>query len=110
MEPATEARQSDLRRGHREVMEKTKMKLLAGMMGIGFDELIQRDKVRALSEAKRKERRAHLIAGIFAGMALLSVFLAVFAIQQRDAAATAAEAERAARENGLSTGFTARSF
>jgi tetratricopeptide (TPR) repeat protein len=55
------------------------MKLIAGMLGVGLDDLVQRD-------AKRRQRRlAILAAASVAGMAITST-LAVTAIQARDAA------------------------
>jgi tetratricopeptide (TPR) repeat protein len=55
------------------------LKLVAGMLGVGLDELIQR-------EAARRNRRLFYIAtGSFIGMAV-AIALAVTAIQARDAA------------------------
>ncbi len=57
------------------------LKLLAGMMGVGYDELRQRD-------AERRQRRLALIAtASFAGLLLTSA-LAVFALWQRSEAIT----------------------
>ena len=55
------------------------LKLVAGMLGVGLDELVQRDTTR------RHRRLAWLAAGSLAGMAVTST-LAVTAIQARDAA------------------------
>lgn len=60
-EPVREALQSDLRKGHQVVMELMKLKLLAGLMGVGFDELMQRDKVRAFAEARAHQTHYHPI-------------------------------------------------
>ena len=55
------------------------LKLVAGMLGVGLDELVQRDQTR------RQRRLAILAAASLAGMAVTST-LAVTAIQARDAA------------------------
>jgi len=55
------------------------LKLVAGMLGVGLDELVQRDQTR------RHRQLAFLAAGSLAGMAITST-LAVTAIQARDSA------------------------
>ena len=55
------------------------LKLVAGMLGVGLDELVQRDQTR------RHRQLAFLAAGSLAGMAVTST-LAVTAIQARDSA------------------------
>jgi tetratricopeptide (TPR) repeat protein len=55
------------------------LKLVAGMLGVGLDELVQRDQTR------RQRRLAYLAAASIAGMAVTST-LAVTAIQARDEA------------------------
>jgi tetratricopeptide (TPR) repeat protein len=55
------------------------LKLVAGMLGVGLDELVQRDQTR------RQRRLAVLAAASLAGMAVTST-LAVAAIQARDSA------------------------
>ena len=55
------------------------LKLVAGMTGVGLDDLVQRDAIR------RHRRMAILASGSILGMALTSA-LALFAIDSRDAA------------------------
>jgi tetratricopeptide (TPR) repeat protein len=55
------------------------LKLVAGMLGVGLDELVRRDQTR------RQRQLAYLAAASLAGMAITST-LAVTAIQSRDAA------------------------
>jgi tetratricopeptide (TPR) repeat protein len=55
------------------------LKLVAGMLGVGLDELVQREQTR------RQRRLAMVAAGSLAGMAVTST-LAVVAVQARDAA------------------------
>ncbi len=55
------------------------LKLVAGMLGVGLDDLVQRDTVR------RQKRLAWVAAASLTGMAMTSV-LAVAAIQARDSA------------------------
>ncbi|WP_428028388.1 toll/interleukin-1 receptor domain-containing protein [Altererythrobacter sp.] len=65
------------------------LKIAAGLAGVGLDALVDR-------EAQRRHRRMALVAGLsFVGM-VVAIALAVFAVQQRDAA----RAERA-EANGL---------
>ena len=42
---------------HRRALEQTRLKLIAGLMGVGFDELIQRDKDRQIKEERARSRR-----------------------------------------------------
>lgn len=55
------------------------LKLVAGMLGVGLDELVQREQTR------RQRRLAYLAAASLAGMAVTST-LAITALQARDAA------------------------
>jgi tetratricopeptide (TPR) repeat protein len=55
------------------------LKLVAGMLGVGLDELVQRDTLR------RQRRLGFLVAASLGGMAVTST-LAISAIQARDAA------------------------
>ena len=55
------------------------LKLVAGMLGVGLDELVQRETTR------RQRRLAFVASASFAGMAL-AILLAVVAIQARDEA------------------------
>ncbi|MGE5561829.1 MAG: TIR domain-containing protein [Bacillota bacterium] len=66
-------------RGGGEARRLGLMKLIAGMLGVGLDDLVQRDATR------RQRRLAMLAAASLAGMAVTST-LAVTAIQARDAA------------------------
>lgn len=69
---------ADLREGHGGRREGF-LKIVAGLLGVGLDELIQRDTVR------RQRRLAWLAAASLAGMAVTST-LAITAIQARNAA------------------------
>jgi len=55
------------------------LKIVAGILGVGLDDLVQRDHLR------RQRRLAFISAGSLAGM-IIAIFLAVTAIQARDAA------------------------
>ena len=69
---------ADLRE-HRDGRQGGLLKIIAGMLGVGLDDLVQR-------ETHRRNRRMALLAGgSFAGMAI-AIGLAVTAIQSRDAA------------------------
>ena len=66
-------------RGTGEVRRLGFLKLVAGMLGLGLDELVQRDTIR------RQRRLATVAGGSLVGM-LIATGLAVTAIQARDAA------------------------
>ncbi len=66
-------------RGEGEARRLGLLKLIAGMLGVGLDDLLQRETTR------RQRRLAMLAAASLAGMAITST-LAVTAIQARDAA------------------------
>jgi tetratricopeptide (TPR) repeat protein len=66
-------------RGDSEARRRGFLKLVAGMLGVGLDDLVRRDEVR------RQKRLAVLAAASLAGMVVTSA-LAVAAIQARDAA------------------------
>ena len=82
--------------------ENAKLKLIAGMIGVGFDQVRQRE-----AEAQRRRLR-RVLAGVtvllvvFAGLTAAAVWFAFDAAEQRDAAAAAqaealAERDRAAK-------------
>jgi hypothetical protein len=60
-EPPREMRASDLNSSdHRALLEFMKLKLIAGLMSVGLDELVQRDKARAEAELRRARRDSSL--------------------------------------------------
>lgn len=88
-EQIREATNADVRHGHRAVLEQMKLKLIAGLIGVGFDELVQRDKVRTLEESRRQARvlRRWLIAvSALALMALVAGGVAFTQKRRADAA------------------------
>ncbi|MEO6740018.1 MAG: TIR domain-containing protein [Chthoniobacteraceae bacterium] len=85
---AREARRTDLRR-HGEVLEFMRLKLLAGVMGVGFDELVQRDKARHAAQLRRR-------LAILSVVALAIACLAVYALFERG---RAVRGERRIAEN-----------
>jgi hypothetical protein len=66
-------------RGNDDVRRLGFLKLVAGMLGLGLDELVQRDTIR------RQRRLATVAGGSLVGM-LIATGLAITAIQARDAA------------------------
>ncbi|MBL9155720.1 MAG: TIR domain-containing protein [Verrucomicrobiales bacterium] len=70
-EPPHEVAAKELRRGHGEVLEFAKLKLIAGMMGVGLDDLVQRDRIRQVQERRRRRNRWLAVASII--LALLAV-------------------------------------
>ena len=66
-------------RADRDGREAGKLKLIAGMLGLGLDDLVRREQQR------RQKRLTYIAAAAIAGMALTSG-LAVFAFEKRDEA------------------------
>ena len=66
-------------RDHRDGKRLGLLKLIAGMLGVGLDELVQRETLR------RQRRLAIVAAASLAGMAVTST-LAIFALESRDEA------------------------
>jgi WD40 repeat protein len=67
-DPPHEATGRDLKRGHRAALEFAKLKLIAGMMGVGLDDLVQRDRVRHAQEMRRRRNRVLAISAIILGL------------------------------------------
>lgn len=78
-DPPKEASRAALDRAHKDVMKQVKLKLIAGLMGVGLDELVQRDKIA---------RRRRLLSFIGVTVAAVSVlmWLGVDALHQRNIA------------------------
>ena len=71
---------------HHDVLDYMKLKLLAGLMHVGFDELAQRDKARQLREAAARNRRLWALVALFATIALIAVGAGVAAFLSRQEA------------------------
>jgi WD40 repeat protein len=98
-----EATQKDLP-SHRRILEQTRLKLVAGLMAVGFDELIQRDKDRQIKEERARTRRLRKLAAGFAVLALIAAaagFIAFQKKQEAQRAQAAAESERSRAETAL---------
>ena len=67
-------------------LEQGKLKLIAGLLGINYDELVQRDKQRQLNEARARQRRLAYLSAGFALLALAAVIAGVFAWHQKGVA------------------------
>jgi WD40 repeat protein len=80
-----EAKRRDLS-NHRSVLEYMKLKLLAGLMGVGFDELVHRDKERQLREERAKARRLRRLAAAFGILALLTTVAGLIAYKEKNIA------------------------
>jgi WD40 repeat protein len=69
-------------RSQRPLIEYQRLKLIAGVLGVGFDELAQRDKERQRRIHARRVRVAVSLALLFAGIALAAI---VFGVKARKA-------------------------
>ncbi len=63
---------ADKQRMSRPALEYAKLKLIAGLLGIGFDDLVQRDKERQLAEQRLKARRLQKLVAGFAALACVA--------------------------------------
>jgi WD40 repeat protein len=61
---------------HQATLEREKLRIIAGLLGVGFDDLMQRDKDRQQREAQRNRR----LAAAFAALLLIAAGAAVFAL------------------------------
>jgi WD40 repeat protein len=67
-------------------IEHAKLHLLSGILGVDLDDLIRRDKVRQLAEARAKARRQRNLTIGFASLSLLAMAAAWFAWKQMNQA------------------------
>jgi WD40 repeat protein len=103
-----EATRGDLH-AHRPVLEYMKLKLLAGLMGAGFDELAQRDKERQLKEERGKARRLRKLAAGFAALALIAAVAGAIAFfKEREATRSRKETQSQLSRNYLVQGARAK--
>jgi len=73
-------------KAHRPVLEREKLRVVAGLMGIGFDDLVQRDKERQLRQERARARRLRKLAVAFAALAAIATLAGVLAfVQKREA-------------------------
>src|ERR1051326_86228 len=79
---------------HRPVMEYMKLKLIAGLMGVGFDELAQRDKERQIVEERARARRLRELAGAFAILTLIATVAGLIAYKKKNQAQANLKAAR----------------
>ena len=84
-EERTEPIAADAREGKDEKANAL-LKLVAGLLGVGFDELKQRDAVR-------RQRRMMLVTGVSGALALVMGGLAIWAWDQRNEAVASRQAE-----------------
>jgi WD40 repeat protein len=69
-------------KAHFHVLEREKLRVMAGLLGVGFDELVHRDKERQLREARARALRMRKLAAAFALLAIASVVGGVMAISK----------------------------
>ena len=89
-EERTEPIAADAREGKDE-KRNALLKLVAGLLGVGFDELKQRDAVR-------RQRRMMMVAGVSGVLALVMGALAIWAWDQRNEAVASRQAETQQRK------------
>ncbi|MDG2213757.1 MAG: toll/interleukin-1 receptor domain-containing protein, partial [Verrucomicrobiota bacterium] len=89
-EERTEPIAADAREG-KDGKRNALLKLVAGLLGVGFDELKQRDAVR-------RQRRMMMVAGVSGVLALVMGALAIWAWDQRNEAVASRQAETQQRK------------
>ncbi len=96
-EPARELRDSEQGQpDHRATLDFMKLKLIAGLMGAGLDELVQRDKLRQLEEAKLRARTLRRWLAAVIALALLATGGGFIAWHQKEKAVRAEHAANSA--------------
>ena len=68
------------------LLEREKLRLIAGLLGIGFDELIPREKERLLAERRARARRLRKLVVSFAALTLVAGAAGIVATVERAAA------------------------
>ncbi|HTX22098.1 MAG TPA: TIR domain-containing protein [Candidatus Aquilonibacter sp.] len=69
-----------------EKLRKAKLRIMAGLLGVGFDDLEERDRKRQLAEARARTRRLQKLAAGFAVLALIATVFGIFAFLEKRAA------------------------
>ena len=94
VEPPHEMRASERDQpDRRALLDFMKLKLIAGLMGVGLDELVQRDKVRQLEAARLRATTLRRWLGVVAVLTIAALTVGGIAYVQRNRALTA-ESER----------------
>jgi WD40 repeat protein len=70
-------------KSQQQTLEREKLRVMAGLLGIGFDDLVQRDKERQLREERARARRLRKLVAGFATLALVATLAGIFAIVQK---------------------------
>jgi eukaryotic-like serine/threonine-protein kinase len=73
----------------RDLLEHMKLKLVAGLMGVGLDELVQRDKARQIEAGRKEARKLRRWLTVVSVLAILVLVAGVLAFVQRNRAETA---------------------
>lgn len=87
----------------RALLDFMKLKLIAGLMGVGLDELVQRDKVRTDEEERLRRRKLRQWLILVAILAFLALTGAVFAWANKLEADQQTVAAKAARDKAVTS-------
>ncbi|HEY1662518.1 MAG TPA: PQQ-binding-like beta-propeller repeat protein [Verrucomicrobiae bacterium] len=80
---------------HQLVLEREKLRVMAGLLGVGFDDLVQRDKERQLKEERARSRRLQKLVAGFSILTLLALMAGTIAkFEQKQAEQEKMEAEQ----------------
>ncbi|HEY3043932.1 MAG TPA: TIR domain-containing protein, partial [Vicinamibacterales bacterium] len=73
-------------KAHYGALEREKLRVIAGVLGVGFDDLVQRDKERQLRDERARAERLRKLVAAFAMLALAATVAGVIAILARQEA------------------------
>ncbi len=73
-------------KAHHAALEREKLRVLAGLLGVGFDDLVQRDRERQLREERACGQRLRKLVAAFALLALVATVAGVAAFLARQEA------------------------
>lgn len=103
-EPPREMRASECDQpDRRALLEFMTLKLIAGLMGVGLDELVQRDKVRADEEERLRSRNLRRWLAAVGALALFALLAAGFAWVNKLEATQQAEVAKGARDKAVAS-------
>lgn len=89
-------------------LEKAKLKLIAGLLGVGFDDLFQREQQRQLAESRLRAQRLRRLVGAFALLSLFALGGAGVAFWQKGLADRRKREAEDQRERALHAAWRSR--
>jgi WD40 repeat protein len=85
-------------RSHQGTLEREKLRIVAGLLGLGFDDLVQRDRERQLREARERTRRNRRLSVLISVLVLVAAAATVYGLMTRSQSAETARKARVQQE------------